>query len=100
MKLIIDIDKELKSEVYRCGVFLSPFEKEALINAINNGTPIPDSDLNEAVRIAYQQGRKDALEVLDKIRDEILNFKEKCNASDYLGCGVLDIIDKYKGDKV
>lgn len=38
--------------------------------------------------------------VLDKIRAEILNFKEKCNASDYLGCGILDIIDKYrKGEK-
>lgn len=57
------------------------------------------TDLNEAVRIAYEQGRKDALEVLDKIRAEILNFKEKCNASDYLGCGILEIIDKYNGDK-
>lgn len=34
--------------------------------------------------------------VLDKIRTEILNLKEKCNASDYLGCGILEIIDKYK----
>ena len=33
---------------------------------------------------------------LDKIRAEILNFKEKCNASDYLGCGILDVIDKYR----
>jgi hypothetical protein len=38
-------------------------------------------------------------DVLDKIRVEILNFKEKCNASDYLGCGILEIIDKHKGDK-
>lgn len=36
------------------------------------------------------------VDVLDKIRAEILDFKEKCNASDYLGCGILDIIDKYK----
>lgn len=37
--------------------------------------------------------------VLEQIRAEILNFKEKCNASDYLGCGILDIIDNYtKGD--
>lgn len=35
-------------------------------------------------------------DVLEQIRAEILNFKEKCNASDYLGCGILDIIDKYK----
>lgn len=41
MKLIIDIDKELKSAVYRCGLFLNPAEKTSLINAINNGTPLP-----------------------------------------------------------
>ena len=34
--------------------------------------------------------------MLDKIKTEILNFKEKCNASDYLGCGILEVIDKYK----
>lgn len=37
------------------------------------------SDLNEAVRIAYEQGRKDALEVLDKIRDEIEQIKAIMN---------------------
>lgn len=38
--------------------------------------------------------------VLDAIESEILDFKENCNASDYLGCGILEIIDKYKkGDK-
>ena len=42
MKLIIDIPKELKSEVYRCGVFLSLTEKESLINAINKGIPLDD----------------------------------------------------------
>ena len=41
MKLIIDIDKELKSAIYRCGLFLNPTEKVSLINAINNGTPLP-----------------------------------------------------------
>jgi len=35
-------------------------------------------------------------DVLEQIRAEILNFKEKCNASDYLGCGILEIIDKYR----
>ena len=39
------------------------------------------------------------VDVLEQIRAEIEDFKEKCNASDYLGCGILDIIDKYtKGD--
>ena len=41
MKLIIDIDKELKSAVYNCGLFLNPTEKMSLINAINNGIPLP-----------------------------------------------------------
>lgn len=37
--------------------------------------------------------------IIEQIQAEILNFKEKCNASDYLGCGILDIIDKYKGER-
>lgn len=56
------------------------------------------SDLNEAVRIAYQQGRKDALE---EVRAEI----EALEPFDYLLEGysdakrdALDIIDKYKGE--
>ena len=37
---------------------------------------------------------------IEQIRKEILNFKEKCNASDYLGCGILEILDKYaKGER-
>ena len=46
MKLIIDIDKELKSAVYRCGLFLNPTEKTSLIDAINNGTPISEDTYN------------------------------------------------------
>ena len=46
MKLIIDIDKELKSAIYNCGLFLNPAEKMSLINAINNGTPIHDNATN------------------------------------------------------
>lgn len=56
------------------------------------------SDLNEAVRIAYEQGRKDALE---EVRAEI----EALEPFDYLLEGysdakrdALDIIDKYKGE--
>ena len=58
MKLIIDIDKKLKSEVYRCGVFLSPTEKMSLIEAINNGTPIPDNATNgEVLKIMFKPNR-------------------------------------------
>lgn len=46
MKLIINIDKELKSAVYNCGLFLNPTEKMSLIDAIKNGTPIPDNATN------------------------------------------------------
>ena len=35
-------------------------------------------------------------ETLKNIEDEIWNLKEKCTASDYLGCGILDIIERYK----
>lgn len=46
MKLILDIDEELKSAVYNYGRFLNPTEKMSLIDAINNGTPIPDNVTN------------------------------------------------------
>ena len=46
----------------------------------------------------YKTQKMIPIDVLDKIRAEILNFKEKCNASDYLGCGILEIIDKYKAE--
>lgn len=48
----------------------------------------------------YKRLRKalDKEDVLEQIQAEILNFKEKCNASDYLGCGILDILDKYKAE--
>ena len=42
MKLIIEIDKELKSAIYNCGLFLNPVDKTSLINAINNGIPLDD----------------------------------------------------------
>ena len=56
MKLIIDIDKELKSAVYNCGLFLNPTEKTSLIDAINNGTLIPDNATNgDVMRIIFPQ---------------------------------------------
>lgn len=67
------------------------------------------SDLNEAVRIAYEQGRQDALEVLDKIRAEIEETIESyvCDKEENTmkAQGMLnamqmtfEIIDKYKGE--
>lgn len=41
MKLIIELDEDLKSAIYNCGLFLNPTDKLTLINAINNGTPLP-----------------------------------------------------------
>ena len=51
MKLIVDIPKELKSAVYRCGLFLNPTDKTSLIDAINNGTHIPDNATNSDVML-------------------------------------------------
>ena len=58
------------------------------------------TDLNEAVRIAYEQGRKDALEEvraeIRQIVDEETEHDEKwARGLHYSLC----IIDKYKGDK-
>ena len=81
MKLIIDIDKELKSAVYRCGLFLNPTEKTSLIDAINNGTPIPD---NATVCD------------IEQIRDEIKGLSYPYNLDAMrTKSDVLQIIDKY-----
>lgn len=57
------------------------------------------SNLNEAVRIAYQQGRKDALE---EVRAEIewLHYHPKLDfiKNDEVVDMALDIIDKCKGE--
>ena len=61
MKLIIDIDKELKSAIYRCGLFLNPTEKVSLIDAINNGTPLEEElhrEKEQAYYLGYKDGRK------------------------------------------
>ncbi len=73
MKLIIDIDKELAEKEH----WYTDKEIWTVVKAVQNGIPLDN--------------------VFDKIRAKILNFKEKCNASDYLGCGILEIIDKYRG---
>ena len=46
MKLIIDIPEEVKHKLYAYGLSLSPSDKEQLIKAIANGTPIPDNAKN------------------------------------------------------
>lgn len=67
--------------------------KNELFERELQNTSINDVSLADYVKENYLP-----ISVLDKIRDEILNFKEKCNASDYLGCGILEIIDKYKAE--
>ena len=62
------------------------------------------SDLNEAVRIAYEQGRKDALEEVRAEIDELETYYDNDyfsgNRDAMFKCNdVLQIIDKYKGDK-
>ena len=41
MQIVIDIDEELKHSINAKGLFLNPHEKISLIDAINNGTPLP-----------------------------------------------------------
>lgn len=36
-------------------------------------------------------------EVLRDIEQEVYDLKEKCDACEYLGCGIIEIIDKHKG---
>lgn len=41
MQIVIDIPEEVKHKVYAYGLSLCPSDKEQLINAIMNGTPLP-----------------------------------------------------------
>lgn len=41
MQIVIDIPEEVKHKVYAYGLSLSPSDKEQLIHAIMNGTPLP-----------------------------------------------------------
>ena len=41
MKLIIDIPEVVKHKVYNYGLALGPNDKEQLVHAIANGTPLP-----------------------------------------------------------
>lgn len=62
------------------------------------------SDLNEAVKIAYEQGRKD---VLEEVRAEIKHLLNRPSLTHVVGYDkgfvdgidkVLQIIDNYKGE--
>ena len=41
MQIVIDIPEEVKHKVYAYGLSLCPSDKEQLIHAIMNGTPLP-----------------------------------------------------------
>lgn len=77
MQIIIEIPEELKSAVYRCGLFLNPTEKTSLINAINNGIPL-DNLRTEIERKAHSgqwsdatmYGMLKAVAIIDKYRAE------------------------------
>ena len=67
-----------------------PHSLRAKLKGLNYKKLITDRELERLCKALDNEG------VLEQIRAEILNFKEKCNASDYLGCGILEIIDKYR----
>lgn len=57
MKLIIDIPEVVQHKVYAYGLSLSPSDKEQLIKAILNGTPIPDNATNgEIMQMMFSNG--------------------------------------------
>ena len=41
MQIVIDIPEEVKHKVYNYGLSLCPSDKEQLVHAIVNGTPLP-----------------------------------------------------------
>ena len=60
------------------------------------------TDLNEAVRIAYEQGRKDALEEVRAEIEKVMNseriFDTNNAKTQYIALGwCIELIDKYKG---
>lgn len=66
-----------------------PHSLRAKLKGLNYKKILTDRELERLCKALDNE------DVLEQIRAEILNFKEKCNASDYLGCGILEIIDKY-----
>ena len=72
MKIIIDIDKELKSAIYNCGLFLNPADKTSLINAINNGIPLNDIRAEIDGYCSDNRDRNDGLYIAMKIIDKYM----------------------------
>ena len=97
MKLIIDISEDVYKRTKFHKEFRDLNDCVITIKSLENGTPLEKHD-EEIIRetIASIWGKPPYNEVLDKIKAEILDFKEKCTACDYLGCGILDLIDKYR----
>ena len=84
MKLIIDIDEETVHHVRAYGLFLNPRDDQNLVNAIKNGTPIPD---NATVCD------------IEQIRQKIISLADN-NFYEYnMKFAILEIIDEYmKGE--
>ena len=67
-----------------------PHSLRAKLKGLNHKKILTDRELERLCKALDNE------KVLEQIRQEILDFREKCNASDYLGCGILEIIDKYR----
>ena len=72
MQIVIDIPEEVKHKVYAYGLSLCPSDKEQLIHAIMNGTPLDTHD-EEIIATTVESiwGKPPYTELLDKIRAEI-----------------------------
>ena len=79
MKLIIDIPEVVKHKVYAYGLSLSPSDKEQLIKAILNGTPIPDNATNgKEVLIKYclEHSGEEIYDLLKRVFDASMSWTD------------------------
>lgn len=75
IKLVIEIPKDIYA---RCKEYkLWSYDAEKLEGAVATSKPLS--------------------EVLRDIEQEVYDLKEKCTACEYLGCGIIEIIDKHIG---
>ena len=63
MQIVIDIPEEVKHKVYAYGLSLCPSDKEQLIHAIMNGTPLPKGhgkliDVSDYFKYHYNDARE------------------------------------------
>ena len=78
MQIVIDIPEEVKHKVYNYGLSLGPNDKEQLVHAIANGTPLDDlraeieqtADEEQKYDERWAIGLRYAIRIIDKYKAE------------------------------